>query len=65
MPCCLGIGIGFVEARGMIKKAKGGDVQTALLIADTIGFEVQMASQPTSVEDDGEGDVDSDGFDFM
>ena len=44
----------------MIRKAKGGDVQTALLIADTIGFEVQMATK-----DDGEDDTDNDGFNFM
>ena len=63
--CCrlwhyVAIGIDFSEARGMIRKAKGGDVQTALLIADTIGFEVQMATK-----DDGEDETDNDGFNFM
>lgn len=50
----------------MIKKAKAGDVQTALLIAETIGFEVQMASEPagatTRSEDENDGHDD---FDFM
>ena len=51
----------------MIKKAKAGDVQIALQIADTIGFEVQMDAKPTRATthseadgNDGHGD-----FDFM
>eukprot|EP01043_Picozoa_sp_COSAG02_P097565 COSAG02_NODE_33782_length_494_cov_1.430380_1_plen_70_part_00 len=61
------VGIDFPEARRMIKKAKAGDVQIALQIADTIGFEVQMDAKPTRATthseadgNDGHGD-----FDFM
>ena len=49
----------------MIRKAKGGDVQTALLITETIGFEVQMPAQPTSMQDNGHEQDGSDSFDFM
>lgn len=45
------------EAREMIRKAKAGDVQNALVIAETIGFEVRMDAQP--------GNERNDDFDFM
>ncbi len=70
MPCvafALGIlvGITFPEARGMIKKAKAGDVQTALLIADTIGFEVQMGADAATTHSEADGTDGHDNFDFM
>jgi hypothetical protein len=60
----------------MIRKAKGGDVQMSLLIAETIGFEIQMddpeegtktqqrqgAAEQSGDNDEGDGDGD---FDFM
>jgi hypothetical protein len=52
----------------MIKTAKAGDVQIALQIADTIGFEVQMdhaerARATTHTEADANDGQDD--FDFM
>lgn len=63
---CVGTGISFSEAREMIRKAKAGDVQTALVIAETIGFQVHMDAQPTEAgKHCADGDERNDDFDFM
>ena len=54
----------------MIRKAKAGDVETALLIEETIGFQVQMEVQTTEptqqVErDEGSGFAVDEEIDFM
>ena len=50
----------------MIRKAKAGDVQTALVIAETIGFQVHMDAQPTEAgKHCADGDERNDDFDFM
>lgn len=54
----------------MIRKAKAGDVETALLIEEAIGFQVQMGAETTestqeAERDEGSGFGVDEGIDFM